>query len=240
MLVRVWARIIDSVARRIAAQMAIQQKMLERDLYHQLQRRATRESVDYIAANMGDAVYFADRAGLIAHAFGFVPAEGSVLQFGVYRGKSLGQIAGLTQRTVHGFDSFEGLPESGGKWHRGQFDIGGAPPDVGRNVELHVGWFDETLPRYRAADNSPVAFMHVDCDIYSSTKTIFDMLGDRIVPGTVILFDEYINYPDWQAGEYRAFQEFVSARAVSYKYLSFGAKFRTCVQIEKIGAPADG
>lgn len=59
----------------------------------------------------------------------------------------------------------------------------------------------------------------MDCDPYSSTKTIFDFLGDRIKVGTVILFDEYLNYPGWRMHEHKAFTEFVQQRKVKFSYL---------------------
>ena len=61
--------------------------------------------------------------------------------------------------------------------------------------------------------------MHVDADLYSSTVTIFKHLRERIVPGTVIIFDEYLNYPEWQRHEYKAFQEYVTSSGVRYDYI---------------------
>ena len=65
------------------------------------------------------------------------------------------------------------------------------------------------------------AFVHIDCDIYSSTRDIFRALAPRIVVGTVLVFDEYFNYPDWQQHEFKAFQEFVAAHRVSHEYLAY-------------------
>jgi Macrocin-O-methyltransferase (TylF) len=125
-------------------------------------------------------------------------------------------------RTIHGFDSFEGLPEDWfGKFRKGRFDTGGKLPKVRSNVKLHKGWFDETLPKFVAENDGPVAFLHVDCDLYSSTKTIFQYLGDRIVAGTIILFDEYFNYPGWQQHEHKAFQELVQERGLRYRWLAY-------------------
>lgn len=44
----------------------------------------------------------------------------------------------------------------------------------------------------------PLAFGHCDADLYSSTKDVFDALGDRIVTGTILQFDEFFNYPGWR------------------------------------------
>jgi hypothetical protein len=65
------------------------------------------------------------------------------------------------------------------------------------------------------------AFLHVDCDLYSSTKTILESLSDRIVAGTVIVFDEYFNYPNWRSHEHKAFREFVAAKRAAFRYIGY-------------------
>ena len=59
------------------------------------------------------------------------------------------------------------------------------------------------------------------CDIYSSTKTVLDLLAPRIVKGTVIIFDEYIGNEHWREDEYKAFQEAVKTNDWTYEYLAF-------------------
>jgi hypothetical protein len=196
------------------------------DLWIDLRLRAKREAVDYIIAHMPDALVREDRFDLLTFALSRAPAEGLVLEFGVEKGASLRHLAGLTPRTVHGFDSFSGLPGDWGgtKEAAGAFDLGGRLPKVPANAKLHVGWFDATLPAFLAADPAPAALIHVDCDIYSSTVTIFAALKDRIRPGTVIVFDEYFNYPGWRNHEYKAFQEFIAAGGLAYSYLGFSAE----------------
>jgi len=63
--------------------------------------------------------------------------------------------------------------------------------------------------------------MNIDCDLYSSTKDIFDEVSERIVPGTVIIFDEYLMTPSWQDDEFKAFQEAVAKHGWTYEYLAF-------------------
>jgi hypothetical protein len=93
---------------------------------------------------------------------------------------------------------------------------------VAKNVELIKGWFDKTLPTFlESRKNDFVSFLHIDCDLYSSTKTIFDVLGSRIVEGTIIVFDEYFNYPGWEKGEFKAFQEFIRDANLSYEYIGY-------------------
>jgi TPR repeat/Macrocin-O-methyltransferase (TylF)/SEC-C motif/Tetratricopeptide repeat len=147
--------------------------------------------------------------------------KGSVLEFGVRHANSTRQLATLAKQDVHGFDSFEGIPED---WHdesRGSYSTSGVIPKVPNNIHLHAGWFDATLPKFLEANNEKVRLINIDCDIYSSTKTVLDLLAPRIMAGTVIIFDEYIGNQHWREDEFKAFQEAVITYAWKYKYLSF-------------------
>ena len=180
------------------------------------------DSWDYVKAHLGPGVaLLADTYESLRLAMDRAPADGMVLEFGVHRGDSIRFLAGLTERTVHGFDSFEGLPEGWRTLPAGSYTTRGDLPEVPDNVALHAGWFEDTLPGFVAENGGPVAFMNVDCDLYSSTVTVFDNLAERIVPGTVIVFDEYLCNPTWREDEYKAFQELVTARSLSYDYLLF-------------------
>ena len=201
----------------------------------ELERLALKESVDYIRARMPNAVGLETAREVLDLALSEVTVEGHYLEFGVYKGGTIKYLAKrVRDRVVHGFDSFEGLPE---KWaggasngRKGTFSLGGKLPWVPANVRLHKGLFGSTLPTWLEQNPGPVAFLHVDCDLYSSTRCVLDLLGPRIVPGTVIVFDEYFNYPNWQHHEHRAFQEFVAARRVQYDYLAF-ARMQVAVKV---------
>jgi macrocin-O-methyltransferase TylF-like protien len=127
----------------------------------------------------------------------------------------------IPSKPVHGFDSFDGLPES---WRdgfgKGAFAINGLPP-VRKNVVLHKGWFDSTVPAFHAETSKPIAFIHMDADLYSSTATVLEGMADRIVPGTVIQFDEFFNYPGWRNGEFKAFSELVERRGLKFSHLGY-------------------
>lgn len=148
--------------------------------------------------------------------------DGLVLEFGVRFGVSIRQIAALANQAVHGFDSFEGLPESWGSEPRGSYSTLGALPAVPGSVTLHRGWFEQSLPEFLRSHGGPVRFMNVDCDIYSSTRTVLTLLAERIVPGTVIVFDEYFGHEGWKNDEFRAFQEAVAECGWRYDYLGIG------------------
>ena len=147
--------------------------------------------------------------------------DGLVMEFGVMFGTSIRQIAALVEQEVHGFDSFEGLPEA---WHhlpKGSYSTKGVIPTVQENVTLHKGWFEETLPGFIEKHQAPVRFMNIDCDIYSSTRTVLEHLAKQIIPGTVIVFDEYIGNASWREDEFKAFQEAVVKYGWNYEYLCF-------------------
>ena len=147
--------------------------------------------------------------------------DGLILEFGVRFGTSIRQIAALVDQDVHGFDSFQGLPES---WHhvpKGSYSTKGVSPFVPENVTLHEGWFEETLPGFVKKHPGPVRFMNIDCDIYSSTKTVLEYFAEQIISGTVIVFDEYIGNEHWREDEFKAFQEAVLKHGWDYEYLGF-------------------
>lgn len=158
---------------------------------------------------------------VLQRALDAAPAQGLTLECGVYFGRSLGLIAERTDGPVHGFDSFEGLPEA---WSAaegpGAYSTGGRMPDVAANVTLHAGWFQDTLPPFLARNAGPVRLLHVDCDLYSSTRTVLDALVDRLVPGSVVVFDDMLAYPGFEQHELRAFEEFVAGRGIGWELLA--------------------
>jgi predicted O-methyltransferase YrrM len=192
-------------------------------LRRELERRATSEAADIVAAEMPDALYCTDRFVNLEYALSFRP-PGLILEFGVAKGATLTHIAELCpNERVYGFDSFRGLPEhwSGNRFSHRNFTQHGVLPTVPANAELIAGWFNETLPGFLATHNEPVGFLHVDCDIYSSTQYVLDTLKDRLPPKAVIVFDEFFNYPGYRQHEYKAFFEFIEATRRTYRFVSF-------------------
>jgi hypothetical protein len=181
------------------------------------------ESHRYASQKMVGVPRFLHRNELLNFACTNITVDGPSLEFGVWSGLSINLIASLLPSSkVYGFDSFEGLPEAwfGKSSGIGQFSRNGELPQVRENVELVAGWFDRVLgPFLDAHEFDQVALLHIDCDIYSSTQTVFSYLHEKIGPGTIIVFDEYFNYPTWQRHEYAAFQEFVAYRQIKYEYL---------------------
>jgi hypothetical protein len=156
----------------------------------------------------GKCQRFTSRDDLLEHCLD-VARPGDALEFGVYIGTSLRMmIEHRTRRRCYGFDSFLGLPEA---WEDidfhvkpGHFGMGGTPPEV-KGARFVVGWFNESLPPW-VADRKPddvVGFVHVDCDLYSSTMTVLRELGPHLV-GAVVMFDEFFMVPRWRQDEWKA------------------------------------
>jgi len=128
---------------------------------------------------------------------GNVTIDGHWLEFGVRGGDTIRWL--LDERPgqeMHGFDSWEGLPE---EWKTGGKDYqAGAMavpmPIFGANVKLHKGWFNKTVEPWCNNNLGKIAYLHIDSDLYSSAIYILNTLNERIVPGTIIVFDELANF----------------------------------------------
>lgn len=191
------------------------------------------ESAKYYSDKMYKATNFENDLALLKHAIEIRKIEGQILEFGVASGRTINYLSSLLDQKVFGFDVFTGLPET---WRTG-FSAGAFGrqdlPKVNENVELIVGLFEDTLPDFLKNNHQQISLLHIDCDLYGGTKTIFEKLESLIFPGTVIVFDEYFNYPGWVHHEFKAFQEFVEYKKIKYRYDSFVSNHQqVCVVIE--------
>ncbi len=200
----------------------------------EMKKIALEESVQYAQKYMRTAVGMESSREVLATALGKVSVRGYYLEFGVYKGGTITFIASQVgpSQAVHGFDSFHGLKED---WNGDnfRFDLQGRAPKVPANVILHAGLFADTLPGWLEQNPGPAAFIHIDCDLYEPARCVLECLQGRIVPGTIIVFDEYFNYPNWQAHEFRAFSELVQRCHVEYQYLAY-ARFQVALRITSI------
>lgn len=141
------------------------------------------------------------------------------LEFGVYEGYTLRRWAKLLTdpaSSLHGFDSFEGLPENWDELRpKGTFDVKGMIPQYDDSrIKLHQGWFEDTLPRFALPAHERLV-IHVDADLYSSAKFVLDTLRAAIVPGSIIIFDEFCD----RVHEMKAFDEFLRATGMTFRFL---------------------
>ncbi|HEU0025902.1 MAG TPA: class I SAM-dependent methyltransferase [Ktedonobacterales bacterium] len=163
-----------------------------------------------------------------ALARGIADERALYLEFGVFQGDSLRIWSRLLRNPLtqlHGFDSFEGLPE---KWNaynpEGKFDVQGALPRFDDpRVVLHQGWFNETLPGFALPPHERL-IVHIDADLYSSAKYVLDTLKDAIRPGTFVLFDEFYD----RDHELRAFSEFLESTGMKFRFLGGATQLSQC------------
>lgn len=157
----------------------------------------------------------------------------SILEFGTHQGYALTKILyatkylGLADRvTVHAFDTFEGLPPAADQrdrnvlWtsdvfftgqFRGDYEVLDAlcRRDYG-NYALHKGLFEDSLTSelLRTFETQVPILVWIDCDYYSSTRTVLERLLPYLPSGCVLYFDDYdLNYGSHLSGEARAVQE---------------------------------
>jgi len=207
----------------------------EFDLNFQLNIISTQESLKFFQDNMPDALIFSTKNDFREHAISCISEPGLYLEFGVWQGNSVNYLGNkFKDKKIHGFDSFEGVPEPYNGLARYSFSTQGNIPKVRKNVLLHKGWFKDTIPNFLKNNDEKIAFLNIDCDIYSSTKTVFDLIGTRIQKGTIIIFDEFFNYHNWQDGEYKSFMEFVKEKNVKFSYLAVSNGTQVLVRIDEI------
>ena len=158
-------------------------------------------------------------------------AGGAIVECGCWKG---GMACGLLEiadgpRAFHFFDSFEGLPpakaidgQSAIDWQAdteadNYYDNNRADEEPFRKqvesvarsdqrLHIHKGWFDDTLSSF--PDDQPIAVLRLDGDWYDSTMTCLTTLFDRVMPGGVVIIDDYLTWD----GCTRAVHDFLSAR----------------------------
>lgn len=159
---------------------------------------------------------------------------GDYLEFGVFNGNSIGsmeiakEVTNTKNTRLFGFDAFEGLPEEsenedGGVWKKGFYSCSfeqmqkclrgrGVNPD---QITWVKGWYSETLNedlknKYQI---KKVGIVFIDCDTYSSSKTVLDFICPLITEPVILCFDDWkLNDLDIKGmGEYQAFNEFLES-----------------------------
>jgi hypothetical protein len=138
------------------------------------------------------------------------------LEFGVFEGASIRYWASKLhhpETRLHGFDSFEGLPETWGPHSHGHFTTGGRIPAVDDpRVSFVKGWFDDVLPGYDPPPHDTLVIV-MDADLYSSTRFVLKQLRPHIRPGTFIYFDE-MNHVEHEP---KAFEEFMKETSLRFR-----------------------
>jgi hypothetical protein len=172
---------------------------------------------------------FIDNLVLLSHVSN---VRGAVVECGVWRG---GMSAGMADvlgadRHYYLFDSFEGLPAAkeidgpaalrwqanpqGRAYHDNcRAEIGFAKSAMDRSsatrVTLMKGWFSETLPGFVVPGG--IAVLRLDADWYDSTLQCLESLYQQVVPGGLIVIDDYYTWD----GCAKAVHDYLSRHQVS-------------------------
>ena len=174
--------------------------------------------------------------------YNFKIDTGHWMEFGVREGSTIEQFLKYNPTAhIHGFDSWEGLPEA---WNVGNKvyqpgDMAVPMPKFDERVELWKGWFEDTIDPWKAKHHGHIQLLHVDGDLYSSAKTVLTKLNDRIIPGTVIVFDEIANWrlagkmSEWCNGEWLALLEWTKDFNRKYKPLARSCLNQASIEILK-------
>ena len=173
---------------------------------------------------------------LLSH---FADVPGCVVECGVWRGGMSGAMATLLgpRRRYFLYDSFEGLPPAqaidglaaqawqadrrGASYHDNcraeQASAEEAMRSAGAtDCRFVKGWFQETVPHFDRAQK--IAVLRLDGDWYASTMVCMEHLFDLVVPGGVVIFDDYYAWD----GCSRAVHDFMSRRQLSERIQQWG------------------
>ncbi len=158
---------------------------------------------------------------------------GDYLEFGVFNGASVASFYHACKESrvvtrIFGFDAFEGLPagsenEDEGVWKQGFYTcsfedmnrcLGRRNVDP-REINWVRGWYKDTLNAQTVAQYNfeNIGIVFIDCDTYSSSKSVLDFIAPLIKSTMIICLDDWkLNDLDIKGvGEYESFNEFVEA-----------------------------
>lgn len=205
------------------------------DLYHE---DVAKNSYETFKIYFKNSYVFSDdisiRSFAINEAIKKFGKESLFLEFGVFKGDSINLFAKKLKKInaeIIGFDSFKGLKD---EWMTeefnppGTFDLKGKKPKVEGNVKLIDGWVEETAKNFLTNNSKKIAFIHFDLDTYNSTSFVLKLIKNGFQPGTIILFDEFYGFPNWEKYEYKAFKEEIEENR--FKYIAFGSR-QACIKI---------
>jgi len=149
------------------------------------------------------------------------------LEFGVYNGNSINFFSNILKRkniSIYGFDSFDGLPQDwiGTNVPKGTMSLNKKVPQLNSNCIAVVGLVEKTLPEFISDKKDlKINFVHMDLDIYPSTKFVLSKIKPYLVNNAIIIFDNLYNKIGWGNGEYLALTETFNEN--EYKFVSFGS-----------------
>lgn len=145
------------------------------------------------------------KAQLVYEALRASPAQGDGVECGIFRGGITVMMAKVLQasgRRVRAYDSFEGLPSDRANVETEHYRPGHMIHSEGavratfeqhcvtNNIDIVSGWFTDTM---KGKCPVPISCVHIDCDMYYGVRDCLNHLYDSLLPGGIIVFDDYID-----------------------------------------------
>jgi hypothetical protein len=159
-----------------------------------------------------DKCFVLDRC--LRHALGVMPAGSAVAECGVFKGGTAYLLASILQGRgipLHLFDTFSGIPESSGCDATAVGDLANTSVESVRRflkpfdlVDFHPGLIPDT---FAGLKEQQFGFVHVDVDTYRTTVHCCEYFWPRLLPGGVMVFDDYV-----LPGQRQAVDEFFASR----------------------------
>lgn len=171
--------------------------------------------------------------------------SGDVVECGLGEGNTFSMLAYLVgqetewgmspQRTLFGFDSFQGWPKpmeydasprnpQQGEWRVGEEEVRERleRSNIMRDfpslkIVIVPGFFEETLVNF--PDRS-IAFLHIDCDLYVGYRDALNTLSPKVAKGGVVLFDEYKEFPPRPEYDYGRIEKWPGATKAIDEYFA--------------------
>jgi hypothetical protein len=91
----------------------------------------------------------------------------------------------------------------------------GKPPIEPQNCKWIVGWVEDTLMAFLEHKLGNIALVHFDFDVYEPTRCALSLIRNRLVTGSVIIFDEFHGDPGWELHEKRALDEILDKKSMN-------------------------
>jgi O-methyltransferase len=129
---------------------------------------------------------------------------GDLVELGCFEGrtslilqKTLDQFK--SNKKLHVYDAFEGLPEKNEKDGNTSFKKGQCKTTKDKLIQnfnkfnvrlpkIHTGWFKDTLSTQLP---NKICFAHLDGDFYSSIKESLKYIYPKLSPGAIVVIDDY-------------------------------------------------
>jgi hypothetical protein len=198
-------------------------------IYRLMQLKMDLCGSNFLSARDADRYYLHHFFYNAFQALKFNDISGDYAEFGVSGGNTFALAnrerarTGLNM-TLWAFDSFSGLPPGAGqndehpKWQKGAMSTSlekfhrlcgkrGIAPD---SYQCVPGYYSETLDKDPSRKTpADIALAYIDCDLYSSTISVFNFLSKRMKHGMIVAFDDYFCWSSTQiSGERKALLEF--------------------------------